>query len=308
MSESDRRIGDNFPPSPIEEGGMPVEVDRDALLLGIDPANLVVVETVDLSRLLELQFAALLERNREFMVGLQRWRDEHRNGRIADDAELNKLSDWMVQLRDYAGPDGEVDEARKKVVGPLYAAWKAANAWFANLTQPVMDAIGPARNAQVGTLQYAQTAFLVDKARKEAAERQRLADEAAAEARRKAEEARRLAEQDAPQEAVEAVTEAALEAEVRAVEIATAAAAPPREMVRSHSGLGTTTTLRSEWDFELVDIKALCRAVADGKQPSTFVTVVPQAIRQAVRAKHAPLRECMGLRIFETHAASRRGV
>ena len=290
-------IGDNNPPEPIFD------------LEAIDPERLVIVPTDQLAALFDLQYKALVERHAELLAGASRWMDQHEGGRkpIVDDAENDATSDFMRQISGFAGDTGEVETTRKKVKLCVYQAGLAIDAWFGNLRADIMALHGPTKNPPMNSMQYLQTQYLVAKARKEAAERQRLADEAAAEAKRKAEEARKLAEQDAPEEAVEAVTEVALEAEVRAAEIAIDAAAPARDMVRSRSAMGTTTGLRTEWTAVVTDMMALCKAVAEGKAPVTFVTADLPTIQRAVRAKVAPVRECPGLEIKETFSASRRG-
>ncbi len=86
-------------------------------------------------------------------------------------------------------------------------------------------------------------------------------------------------------------------------------------MVRTHSALGSTTTLGGQWDVDetQVDMKVLCKAVADGDASETFVTLNLKAVRDAVRAKINPLRPLagetkrFGITISETFSARRSG-
>lgn len=298
MSETAPGIGHNAPPEPTK-------AERLAL---IDPERLIVCDVADLPELFALQYPALFERSAELLAGIKRWKEAHKNGAvpIADDAENNALSDYMVQLRGFAGDDGEVEEARKRVKKAVFEAGKVIDAVFGGLRQEIMAAHGPAKHALVGTLSYAQTQYLIRKEAQARADRERIAEEARLESVRIAQEAVKIAQTGTDDEASEAV-EKALGAEQTAQTMAQDAAAPARDLVRSRSALGTTTSLTGTWDFELQDIKALCAAIAKGEQPTTFVTVDQQAIRQAIRRKASPMRECAGLEISQTFSARRTG-
>jgi hypothetical protein len=299
MSDDPRLgLGANFPPEPTV-------TER---LSAIDPERLIVCDVSELPVLFGLQYAALIERAAELTQGVDRWKEAHKNGAIsiADDTENDALSDWMRQLRDFAGDDGEVESTRKRVKRVVYEAGKVIDAYFGELGRPIMTAHGPSKHAMVGTLQYAQTQYLLAKEAKARAERERIAREAEALAREQAEEARRLAEAGRDAEADKA-TDRALETEAAAQAMTQDAQAPARDLVRSRSALGTTTSLAGSWDATVTDIKALCRAIADGKAPETFVAPEMAAIRQAIRRKVSPMRECAGLKIEQTYSARRSG-
>jgi hypothetical protein len=116
-------------------------------------------------------------------------------------------------------------------------------------------------------------------------------------------------------------------------------------LVRQHTAMGTTVGLRGKWDFEVTNIMHLCAAigapllmddafvrdVAVGSMigpaaareamkaaakllmpngqaiPASFVTTDDKNIRAAITARTAPLREALGLRIFQAVSAQRRG-
>jgi hypothetical protein len=314
-----RGIGGNAPPEPIT-----------AETVKVDPEDLVRIEMSALDPLLRSQYAGLLERNRELAQDAARWMDDHQGGRrlIANDAECDALADQMRQMDDHLR---ELDETRKKVSTPLHEAWKASLAWFANFADPLMRIRGAGKAPAPATMQFMQTAYLVAKANRERAERERLAREAAAEAQRLreaaecaiAEEQARIAQLGSTgtshEEAtgiVTAHTDALIgrsgQADQYAQIVAQAAEAPAREFARTRSALGTTTTLSTQWDARLnpdpeKGIKLLCRAVADGHAPITFVLADMAAVRQAIRRKQSPLRDCPGLIIEETFAARRTG-
>lgn len=311
-------LGHNQPPEPTLE-------DR---LTAIDPTNLLVVSLDDLPKLLDLQFAALANRGAELVAGIARWKEDHDDGRkpIADDAENAILSDWMRQLSDYAGADGEADTARKSVKRVIFEAGKMIDGWFGALRDPIVAAIGPARNAPLGTLQQMQTAYLVAKADRARLEQERIAREAKAEADKLAAEARKLeAEEEARMKAMVAAgvekgdAEAAIAARTddayataaNAMNQAEAAFAgigtAPQAAARQRTALGTTTGLQMTWEAEVVDVLALAKAVAAGTAPVTFLTANVSAINAAVRQKVAPLRDCPGVNIRQVAAARRTG-
>jgi len=311
-------LGHNNPPEPTLE-------ER---LAGIDPTNLLVIKLDDMPALFAAQYPGLVDRSAEFVAGVARWREAHDEGRkpIANDEENAALSDWMRQMADFAGTTGEVEEARKAVKRSIFEAGKIIDAWFRGLADPIIAAVGPSRGAPIGTLQYAQTAYLLAKEARERAERERLAAEAQAEADRQAKIARDLAEQEAAraaalaekgidhdtaQEVAERQTDRAYSDASIAMDTAHAAAAattvPAQDLVRQRSQLGTTTSLQKTWEAEVTDMRALARAVADGTAPVTFITANLSTINNAARQKVAPMRECPGIVYRQVPAARRTG-
>lgn len=327
-----RGIGGNQPPEPLE-----AEQTEEQRLLRIDPEHLVIVEPGKLPALFALHYPVLAERGAELLERCQQWQKDHKTPRggltdIKDDAENAALADFIVMLDDFAA---EVREAHKKVKGDVYHAGQQIDGWFTRgLADPVMDIRGVTRTVsgrkyppEPGTMQFAQTQYLAAKAGRERKVREDAAREAAAEAKRKADAARQAAEEEAARATqLEQVGMAPEEArEIAAIETDQFAAEADRAqqtsalvgsfaterltaMVRSHTATGTTVGLRETWDFDetQVDMKALCRGVVEGTVPVTFVTVVSQTVRQAIRARINPLRECPGLVISATASAARR--
>lgn len=279
----------------------------DNRLRGIDPEKLLILDVDELPDMLEVQYAGIAERGMELLSRVVEWKEEHQNGAvaIANEVENGELSDIMKQLRDFAGDNGEVYVTRRKVKTQPYEAIKKIDGWFNNLSDPILEVLGVGKAAPVGTMQYAQTQYLVAKGRREQAERDEVARKAQAAADEMVREARLLAESEASRATVGKAIDRAVEAEDTARATADAAAAPMRDMVRSRSAVGTTSTLASTWEFTLVDMKALCAAVAAGTVPVTFVTTNDQAIRLAIRAKQGALRGCPGLDISQTFSARR---
>lgn len=279
----------------------------DNRLRGIDPEKLLVVDVDELPDLLEVQYAAIAERGMELLSRVVDWKEEHQNGAvpIANDAENGDLTDMMKQLRDFAADNGEVYAARRKVKIQPYTAIKIIDGWFNNLSDPILEILGAGKAAPLGTMQYAQTQYLVAKGRREQAERDEVARKAQAAADELVRQAQVLAASHASQADLSKAVDRAVAAEDAAHATASDAAAPIRDMVRSRTAMGHTSTLATTWDFTLVDMKALCAAVAAGTVPVTFVTTNDQAIRLAIRAKQAGLRGCPGLDISQTFSARR---
>lgn len=328
------RPGGNFPPEEMPAEAPQSESER---LLRIDPEHLVVIEPEELPALFAAHYPALAARSAELLERCKQWQADHTSPKgglidIADDAENATLADFIVQLDDHAR---EVDESRKRVKLPVYNAGLQIDGWGRTLAEPVMDIRGVTRTVSgkrylpgPGTMQFAQSKYLTDKAERERLERVRIAKEAQAEADRKAAEARQAAQEEAARAAAlqrtgldaedaQALAEVATDRAAEAADLAQAhsslvgsyASEPARDVVRQHTPTGTTIGLRETWDFDedQVDIKALCRGVIDGTVPTTFVTVVPQAIRQAIKARINPLRQCPGLVIRPVASAARRG-
>lgn len=98
-----------------------------------------------------------------------------------------------------------------------------------------------------------------------------------------------------------AAMEQAVEAEQRAEDLTTRAAAPLIPMARTRGDFGSTTSLRTTWDFEVEDIT---------KVPPAMLLVNEQMVRAAIRS--APKRDGIpqvsipGLRVVSTSKASVR--
>ena len=275
-------IGGNAPP--------PDELTDEQRLLGIDPERLLVDEPAELPKLVALHYPDLKARGDELLAACQKWQADHKGpaGRlidIADDQENARLADEIRQYDDFMA---EVDEARKRIKLKVYEAGQQIDGWFkGGLADPVADIRGVSRTVSgkryppgPGTMQWAQTKYLTDKAERERREREAAAAAAAAEARRKAEEARALAEQErlriAALEAQGATSEEAEEqvryetdqaaadadnAMATSALIGAHAAEPATALVRQHTASGTTIGLGGRWTFEVTDMAALCLAV-----------------------------------------------
>lgn len=263
-------------------------------LKGIDPERLLVLDVEEISPLLDVQYPDLAKRGAELLEQAVAWATTHkRDGVLAilNDAEMNHASDLFSQLRTFAGTDGECEEARKKVKLKPFQATQAIDAWFKNHRERLvgaMDTITKAQNARLETVRRAAEA-----------ERLRKVQEAEEEAQRVLEAARA-----APDD--ESKIDAAMEAESRVEQAKVEAAAPMQELTRTRSTMGVTTSGSEKWDFRLVSIKDLCRAVVAGTVPETFVTTNDPAVRLALKGKNG-MRQCAGLEIYPETKINRRG-
>jgi hypothetical protein len=275
-------IGGNSPPEEIETD--------EQRLVRIDPEKLVVIEPAELPALFTLHYPDLKDRAAAMLAACQKWQAAHKGPTcgiidVKDDEENGQLGDLIRQLDDFTG---EVDEARKRVKLRVFEAGKQIDGWFnGTLADPVAEIRGVTRTVSgkryppgPGTMQFAQTKYLTDKAERERQAREAAAQAAAREAKRKEDEARRLAQEEAQRIAdLQAEGAAAEEAqEIAQYETDQAAAAadaarasssligafaeePASALVRQQTATGTTVGLAGRWTFEVVDLPALCLAV-----------------------------------------------
>lgn len=237
----------------------------------IDPEKL--VDVAGLPALLEANYGALLTRSTQFAEALERWRathlvpapDDWPEGKawpvryaIKDDEDNKNTSDGLRILAGFAGgksaDSGEVNDARERVKKPLRDAGSAVDAFFNGLRSNL--------RAFVQVMQDCQTVYLKAQVEKERLAREIEARAAQEEAARKALEARQVGGTD---EAVDA----ALAAQTAAEEATARATAAPKELVRSTSTIGTTTTLRTTY-----------KAVLQNKAEFVLAAATPLALRR----------------------------
>ena len=273
-------IGGNAPPEPTPE-------ER---LRAVNPESLLVIDPEELPALLALHYPALVERGNEVLARCEEWRENHRTKAggwidVKDDTENGNLADLVRQVDDFAD---EVNEARQKVKLKVFLAGQKIDGWFnGGLKDPVGEIRGVTQRVSgravppgPGTMQWAQTKYLTDKAERERQARDAAAAAARAEADRRIAEARRAALEErlrkealeaegaAPEEAQEiaeaetnqaaAVADAA---QASSALVGSYAAQPDRALVRQTTATGTTVGLSGRWDFEVTDMRELCLAV-----------------------------------------------
>jgi hypothetical protein len=268
----------------------------DNRLKGIDPEKLLVLDVDELHPMLEVQYPDLPKRSEELLTNAMAWAQEHKVGSaivIQDDAQMNRASDLYRQLLSFAGDAGEVEETRKKVKLQPFRATQSIDAWFKNLRERLVGAMG--------IIDKAQNARAEDVRKAARAELDRQAREAEQEAARLLEQARKV---DA--EAASAILDRAVQAEEAAERAKTEATGPVTDLTRTRSALGVTTSQSETWTFSVVSMRDLCAAIAKGDVPVTFVQPADGAIKQAIRGRHG-MRTVPGLEITPEHKINRRG-
>jgi hypothetical protein len=265
----------------------------DNRLKAIDPERLLVLEVADIHPLLAVQYPALVKRSDELLNKAIEWASTHKvDGKItvADDAEMGRASELWKQLSDFAGDDGEADEVRKKVKLLPWKATQAIDSWFKGLRERLQGAMGVIHAAQMLRANQVR-----EEERLKLLEEKRQADALALQALKEA-QAKRTPE----------AIDRAMKAEEEAAEAGTAAGQPVTDLTRTRSTMGVTTSQSEKWTFTLTNMRALCKAIADGDVPETFVKPDDSAINLALRGKNGR-RTCPGLDIFPTYQLNRRG-
>lgn len=154
----------------------------------------------------------------------------------------NKGGDLLKMLKTIV--KGAEDD-RKKITGPINASLKLINAKYKEITNPVEAAIKELGKKMVAYKQEQQRIAQ----EKEQVEREKRE----AEALEKAAQLEAAGKDEAATELVEAAEAASEATQVDA----------NKSTVRSD--FGATTTMTDKWSAEMVDIRILCKAVADGK-------------------------------------------
>lgn len=298
--EHDARLapGANHPPSPI------------------DPERL--IDVASLPGLLALNYGPLTARAPELEAERKKWLATHlvpapadwpagkpypERYEIRDGADNNEASEHFKLLASFTGgkPDakgglptsGEAYEVRAKITKPLRDGAALVIKWCDDMRTGLCSHLDLIDRLQKD---YIRT--------QEAKERQRLATIAEAE---KAAAARALAAAAAPN-ATEGEMLGAFQAEQRAEETQAMVTAPRNELMRSTGSLGVTTSTRGKIVVTPIpeDLILLVKAVAEGKQPITFLTFNLKNIEAQAKDKIAPLKKCPGVTITEDFGIARR--
>lgn len=195
---------------------------------------------------------------------------------IGDDETLGKVGD-LVKL--IAACIKAADAARVNEKEPFLVGGRQVDGFFKTVTDRL-----------TATKRNLETRVGVYLRRKAEEERLRRHEEECL----KREEAERLA----AQARTETDLDRAVEAEQEALAAEKAADATPAELARTRSAdLGSVSTLRTSWEFEVVDWDAV---PLDVLRPYIARADIEKAIRAFVRAGH---RELKGVRVFETQTA-----
>lgn len=201
---------------------------------------------------------------------------------ITDDETNGKFGD-LVKI--VIGVAKKAEEARKVEKEPFLRAGQEVDAFF----NVIRDDLGTHKNALLSR----QTTYLTEKERKERERQTEIARIAAEEAARKLDEATSAR---APEDAATALNEA-VDAETRSAEAALAANAKPADLVRTHGAMGSTSSLKAVWVYEITDRGKI---PLDILRPYLPADAIDKAIAAYVKAGY---RELHGVRIYETRKA-----
>lgn len=172
----------------------------------------------------------------------------------------------------------EAKEVLDKLVGPLTAHVK----WIRDQFKPIFDALDEAKgNFKRAGLKWSE------------AEEKRRAEEAA-ELQRQAEE-QALADAEAAAQAGDKERAAAL------IDIAAATPAADTSVRGRGTHTGASGGTRKTWKATVVDVKALCRAIADGHLPATLIdpTKIPKSNLNGWAKLHGKEEVIYGLRVVQ---------
>lgn len=205
----------------------------------------------------------------------------------ADNA--GKVGDFIKQL---TGHMKALDATRVSEKEPYLAGGRNVDGFF----NPMKEMLAKAK----AVIEARLTAFERVKAaeerrrREEEARRQREEEERL---RREAEERAKTLETEADLDGAIAAEEAAKQAEADRVRAEQEAAAKAAELSRTRGDYGSVSSLRTFWDFEVLDIH---KVQLETLRPHLPISAVEQAIRSYVKAGG---RDLVGVRIFENTKA-----
>jgi len=211
------------------------------------------------------------------------WPDRARAIAIRDQQSYTIAGTLLVDIADF---EKQIIDHHKPIKESTHAAHKAAVSAEKRLLDPLQEAKGILRRG-IGTWE---------------ADQERIRQEIERKAR---EEAARIEEEMRLQQAMAAEEMGADDAEIEAImdtpiPMAAPVVAPTFDRVK-----GVSTQQR--WKAEVIDIKSLCRAVADGFVPETYIEPNMPALNSRARAEKSAMK-IPGVRaVPETTVAVRRG-
>ena len=219
---------------------------------------------------LEQESIGLMARAIELQQAFDRAPDK-----VESEDQAEKFGDFIKQI---AGHVKKADAARVASKEPYLEGGRAVDGFFKSIIDPLKKA-KTTLEGRLGTYLRAKEA----------------------EERRRREEERQRAEEEARAKAAEMKSEddldAAVEAEVQAQDAAKAAEANAAEMSRTRGDMGSVSSLRTTWAFEVDDWDRIPLDMLRAHLPKS---AIEQAIRSFIKAGG---RSIDGVRIFEKHSA-----
>ena len=267
----------NLPGPGHNSAGAAQEIDLSALL---DP--------VTLRNQWEMDYHAGIRRRDELLENVKALKEKFKDG-LQSEADVGRVSDIAKQLRDEAKIPTNLHEPMKK---PFLDAGRAADAFFMHewahrLLESLPYFYGDGtRGAPLGIVTAFQRKQAQEERERREAEAKRLRDEAAAAAAA----AQRAMTSD--------VVDNAIQLDQQAQQAQQAAKAPVTDLTRTRGAFGSVTSLQDNWVFEVEDLMALVKAVAEGKAPLHYLCLNEKIVGTLVKPKKGGVREIPGLKIW----------
>ena len=219
---------------------------------------------------LEQENIGLLARKEEILEAVGRAPEA-----VEDDDTAGKLSDFIKQI---SACIKNANAARVAAKEPYLQGGRSVDGFFKTVSDP-LDKAKRAMESRLGT-------YLRKKADEERRRREEEARKAEEEARAQAAAMRDSEDLDAAVAAEQDAQKAAKEADAKAA-----------EMSRTRGDYGAVASLRTTWDFEILDYDNIPIRLL---QPHLPRSAVEQAIRSFIKAGG---RDLAGVRIFENTSA-----
>lgn len=189
---------------------------------------------------------------------------------VEDNYSHGQVGDVIKQVKQI---EKAIEDERKALVGPLNATVKRINAMFKPMKDQCAETIALGKK-KLKTYAIEQ-ARIAEEKRKAAEEEQRKREEAAIAAAVKA-------EQQGNQEAAETIIDTTA---AKAVKIDKTPQIAP-----SRGNTATVSTTR-RWCAEVMDIKALCAAIAAGRMPEDTITVNKRSLNEMAQIVRKEMTE-----------------
>ena len=190
--------------------------------------------------------------------------------KVASDDDALKAN---ALLKSLASGRKEADTLRKQMKKPIDEAGREIQAYWNPIIQSFKEAEAHIKGA------------LTDFERRK--EAQRIKEEAAAAEKHRKQQERLMKRADAAREKGQEEKAGALEMEAATTVAATPAASATK-----------TSTTKKTWKGQVTDMKALCRAVADGEIPASIFEVKQSELDAQARA-NKDAREIPGVRFYQ---------
>jgi len=212
-------------------------------------------------------------------AGIDQLEGQVTRAEVSDDDSLSKAGDLYKII---GSQEKKSEDARKKLVQPLNLHVK----WINNQFKPLTERLKLIKNSLKGKMDI----FVAEKTRIE---------------QEQAEAARKAAEEEALQRAAELEKQGQAEVADKVIEAAAELPSTVPKSAPARGDYGSTTSARTDWKAEIVDIKAFLQAIIDGHIPEDYIEIKQSKLNSLATAKKVE-KTNFGIKIFKTVSASIR--